>query len=86
MLESQGRNRRDKALYFLIPLRTTGLNIFRWAIYIAMWASVMHSTSSEIAYIYVLKAMVRTRVCLLSPSLPAPQIALHYLSPSLCFR
>lgn len=44
--------------YFLIPLRNTLMNVFRWCMYLAGWASVMAVRHRESMYSYVLRAIV----------------------------
>ena len=57
LLESSGRARRDRALFFLIPLRPSLLYIARFGCYTAAWGSLMHPTGQGPSEV-VLKALI----------------------------
>lgn len=84
LFEYQGRSRRDKAAYFLIPLRKSLLNVVRWAFYTATWASLMnHETSptERTVFVNVLKAHIAMMILWLAHGLGigvAKAIALRF--------
>lgn len=58
ILESLGRSRKDRILYFFLPLRIPLLNMFRWGAYTGVWGGLMRNDTGYDVFIYVLKVFI----------------------------